>query len=389
MGTAWQIVPLGDFITQRKEFITIDDLNQYKRARVQLHGKGIVLRDELFGAVIKTKEQQVAREGEFLVAEIDAKVGGFGIVPPELDGAIVSSHYFQFQINEKKCLRQWLDWFIRSGLLEEQVVARGSTNYSAIRPIHVMKFGIPLPPLAEQSRIVERIEALASRVTAAQSLRKETIKDADNLLIVMAQRLDKNRENLLQGGWVETYLKDIIYEAKERCPVKPNTDYPNLGIFSFARGLFHKQPINGNLTSAKELYRVHKGQFIYSRLFAFEGACGIISDEYDGCYVSNEYPTFNCDPSKVKPEFLFAYFKSMSIWKEISAGSKGLGDRRQRVQPSKFLEHKLLLPPLYWQSTIVEVMQMVSTLRAKQAETEREISALLPSVLDRAFKGEL
>lgn len=46
-----------------------------------LHAKGIVLRDELPGALIKIKSQQVCRSGEFLVAEIDAKVGGFGIVP--------------------------------------------------------------------------------------------------------------------------------------------------------------------------------------------------------------------------------------------------------------------------------------------------------------------
>jgi type I restriction enzyme, S subunit len=31
----------------------------------------------------------------------------------------------------------------------------------------------------------------------------------------------------------------------------------------------------------------------------------------------------------------------------------------------------------------------VSALRVAQAETERELSALMPSVLDRAFKGEL
>ena len=48
--------------------------------------QGIVLRDEVTGALIKTKSQQVCRAGEFLVAEIDAKVGGFGIVPEALDG---------------------------------------------------------------------------------------------------------------------------------------------------------------------------------------------------------------------------------------------------------------------------------------------------------------
>jgi len=244
-------------------------------------------------------------------------------------------------------------------------------------------------PLGEQRRGVERIESIAARITTAQSLRVETLEDAGNLLIAMAHRSDKNRDELLKEGWEEVRLGEIIHQAKDRCRVEPNTEYPNLGIYSFARGLFHKQPIDGNLTSAKELYRVHKGQFIYSRLFAFEGACGIVTDEYDGCFVSGEYPTFDCDPNRVNPEFLFAYFKSLDVWRTVSAGSKGLGDRRQRVQPEKFLEHKLLLPPLEWQSKITSMMKKIDDLQSIQSQTGEELDALLPSVLDRAFKGEL
>jgi type I restriction enzyme S subunit len=48
------------------------------------------------------------------VAEIDAKVGGFGIVPETLDGAIVSSHYFLFGLDESKLDRRFLDYFIRT-----------------------------------------------------------------------------------------------------------------------------------------------------------------------------------------------------------------------------------------------------------------------------------
>ncbi len=82
----WPKARLGEALRHRKEFITIDDLTSYKRPRVQLHVQGIVLRDEVPGALIKTKTQQVCRTGDFLVAEIDAKVGGIGIVPESLDG---------------------------------------------------------------------------------------------------------------------------------------------------------------------------------------------------------------------------------------------------------------------------------------------------------------
>ncbi|GHU31356.1 hypothetical protein AGMMS50256_19710 [Betaproteobacteria bacterium] len=133
MKTEWGKVKLGEMLRHRKEFITIDDLTNYERPRVQLHVKGIILRDEVPGALIKTKTQQICRTGEFLVAEIDAKVGGFGIVPESLDGSIVSSHYFLFVIDERKLDRRFLDSFIRTPAFCKQVAAQGSTNYAAIR----------------------------------------------------------------------------------------------------------------------------------------------------------------------------------------------------------------------------------------------------------------
>jgi type I restriction enzyme, S subunit len=108
MSGPWPRVKLDEVLAYRKEFITIDDLTIYKRPRVQLHVQGIVQRDEIPGALIKTKTQQVCRTGEFLVAEIDAKVGGFGIVPSSLDGAIVSSHYFLFILDETMLDRRFL-----------------------------------------------------------------------------------------------------------------------------------------------------------------------------------------------------------------------------------------------------------------------------------------
>src|ERR1035441_5160734 len=106
----WPTVRLGEVLRHRKEFVTIDDLTTYRRPRVQLHVQGIVQRDEVPGSLIKTKTQQVCRAGEFLVAEIDAKVGGFGIVPESLAGSIVSNHYFLFVIDESKLDRRFLDF---------------------------------------------------------------------------------------------------------------------------------------------------------------------------------------------------------------------------------------------------------------------------------------
>ena len=96
---SWDVVKLGEVIKHRKGFITIDDEKDYKLCRVQLHRRGVLIREIIKGSQIKTKKQQICKAGDFLVAEMDAKVGGYGFIPSELEGAIVSSHYYLFELN--------------------------------------------------------------------------------------------------------------------------------------------------------------------------------------------------------------------------------------------------------------------------------------------------
>ncbi len=389
MTHGWPLVPLGEVVTHRKEFISIDDTQEYRRCRVQLHAQGVILRDQLTGALIKTKEQQVCRAGEFLVAEIDAKVGGYGIVPDDLDGAIVSSHYFLFAIDSEKLDRRFLSYFVKTPAFGEQVTAKGTTNYAAIRPQDVLGYVIPLPPLPEQRRIVARIERLAAKIEEARGLRNDVTTNLDRLVVLMAQRHDLSEDEKQQQGWRWVNLGQTMREASSPVEVDATLNYPNLGVYSFGRGVFEKAPIRGTQTSATTLYQVHAGQFIYSRLFAFEGAYGMLGEQFDGYYVSGEFPAFDCDATQVLPEFLWAYFRSPQVWAELAAKSKGVGDRRQRIHVETILSHRLMLPPLKWQAYIRRTQAKADRLKALQARTATDLDALLPAILDRAFRGEL
>ncbi|MCI0535335.1 MAG: hypothetical protein L0Z50_08905 [Verrucomicrobiales bacterium] len=187
--------------------------------------------------------------------------------------------------------------------------------------------------------------------------------------------------------WPKASLGELLRLERRRVKVEPEKLYQEIGIYCFGRGLFHKPPIDGLATSAAALRRVKAGQFIYSRLFAFEGAYGIVTSEFDAAFVSREYPTFDCNPDHVRAEFLAAYFKPNHVWKDVAQGSKGLGDRRQRVQPAQVLAYEVWLPPITWQNRLAEVRTEVDALKRLQAETAAELDALLPAILERAFKG--
>lgn len=174
-------------------------------------------------------------------------------------------------------------------------------------------------------------------------------------------------------AWPKVALGELLQDASEPVRVQQGAEYPNFGIYSFGRGLFAKPPISGMRTSAGTLYRVRAGNFIYSRLFAFEGSYGLVDDAFDGHFTSNEYPSFSLDRSRLEPCFLKAYFQFPRVWQEIAMGSKGVGSRRIRIQPDKVLAHRIPLPPVADQQAIVA---RLDTLAEKTREVEAHLDAV-------------
>lgn len=380
MSAGWPKVPLGQVLSYRKEVVTIDDLTNYKRPRVQLHAQGIVLRDEVLGALIKTKKQQVCRSGDFLIAEIDAKVGGFGIVPDVLAGAIVSSHYFLFDVIQRKMDRKFLDYFIRTPAFREQVEAQGSTNYAAIRPADVLTYEIPLPPIEEQRRIVARIEALAAEIDHARALRQQAAEEAEAFVTSLHVQLSGSRIKK---------LGDILELDEDRIPIHLDREYPQVGLRSFGNGLFGKNAVRGSETTYKNFNTLRAGCLVLSQVKGWEGAVAICSAHLAGWYASPEYRTFRCDPSAVRPEYLSKIVCCKWFWGRLEGATRGVGARRERTRPEQFLEIQLPWPDLDAQRYGESLLAEVDRLKALQAETAAEIDALLPAILDRAFKGEL
>jgi type I restriction enzyme S subunit len=187
--------------------------------------------------------------------------------------------------------------------------------------------------------------------------------------------------------WPIVPLGEVLKPAGEPHRVDRTRSYPNLGIYSFARGCFGKPPIDGNLTSARTLYRVRSGQFIYSRLFAFEGAYAVVPGDLDGAFVSNEFPCFDVQRDRALPRYLRWMFSLPRVWATLAEGSKGMGDRRKRVHPDQLLAFQAALPPLDVQRRIVARLDAVeahlstsSALRkAREADCEQLLRTLMLS----------
>jgi type I restriction enzyme M protein len=188
-----------------------------------------------------------------------------------------------------------------------------------------------------------------------------------------------------KAGWAKTVLDDVMQWREDSVSVDETAVYPNFGILSFGRGTFEKVPIDGSSTSAKRLNRVHAGQFIYSRLFAFEGAYSFVPASFDGWFVSAEFPTFDVDPDKLDARWLAAYLRSPERWAELAMQSKGLGLRRQRVPREAVLAYEIWLPPYDEQQRFLALAERVKSVQAGHRQLMQLAESLPQTILNQAL----
>lgn len=388
MSVSFPKARLGSFLRHRKEFFTLDDTARYKRVRVQLHNQGIVLRDTVEGAELRTKKQQAVRVGDLLVAEIDAKVGGFGIVPAVLDGAIVSSHYFLYEIDEAKCLRGWLDAFIRSGGLEDQVRARGTTNYAAIRPEHVFEFEIPLTPVDEQRRIVARIEELAAKIEEAQRRRRQATGEIDPLLSSVLKHFLEPVD-----GWQAKLISACSTMSTGTTPPSHRDDYYGgdlqwytPGDLEFSKRLGRSSRTVSDQAVIEGKVRIFEpGTVLLVAIGASLGKVGLAQMQCS----SNQQITGVKFSSEILPEYGFWWMRR--LYKDLRAAAPQA--TLPIINQRRIGQFEIAIPPIEVQRRIVsyldDLQANVDAMKRLQADTAAELDALLPSVLDKAFNGEL
>lgn len=177
-------VPIGLFLQRSDSWIEPKPDETYKQITVSLWGKGLSLRTKIHGTQIEAARQLQVKTGEFLVSRIDARHGAFGIVPPTLDGALVSSDFPCFEINQKIILPNYLKWYARTDNFVDlcRRVSEGSTNRVRLKEAKFLAMTIPLPTLEDQRRVAAKLKVLSAKIDQAKLLQHEIQADAHAML---------------------------------------------------------------------------------------------------------------------------------------------------------------------------------------------------------------
>lgn len=228
--SAYPLVPLSDVLKRVKNSVVIEDEILYKRITVRLYGQGVLKRDELYGKEIGTKKQCVAQAGQLIISRIDARNGAFGIVPEELNGAVVTNDFWLFDV--QNALPQYLTLVLSSERFQQYWHAKssGTTNRQRIDEDSFLMSMIPLPPIETQRVLLHNyrkvsLDALKKEQEATEIHREnekylmdilnlhcvETPSSTSLLTFVSYKKLAGRWERNALSEVVENSIKDCIY----------------------------------------------------------------------------------------------------------------------------------------------------------------------------------
>ena len=402
MNELWPKVKLGEVLTEYDSSVPASELAEVNLAGVYSFARGLFTRGVMSPGKTSYKTYNRLESNDFVISTPKAWEGALALVTPEFNGWFLSPVFPTFRANRERLLPSFLDWYCKRKPVwnELQGKSRGiGARRETVHPDQFLSLEIPLPPLAEQRRIVSRIEELSAQILEASALRQQAAEEAERLMFLATAKM------LNDEKWQKTELGNLLAENPR------NGLSPQKEVESGGRVMLRINAVSSSttrfvdMTAAKSVEVNDKiaAPFVIKNddvfIVRYNGDINRVAkpaifkgDNSINAVYPDKLIRLRPDVKKLLPDFLVFSLNSRNVRKQIeelgktTAGNIGIsgGNARGFVVP---------IPPLAEQRRIVAELDalqaQMDALKRLQAETAAELDALLPAILDRAFKGEL
>lgn len=380
MKHSWETVKIGSIATQQKRIAKVDAKSNYNLIGIRSNNEGVFFRETKSGNDIFSNNLLQVNEGDFIYSRLSAPSGGFGVVTEEFDNCFVSNEFPVFEIDKSLSSSKFLFYYFsqKSVLYQLQSKGTGRTRFSEAE---FFNQEILLPPLKVQNKILSTLAKVKSRLEKINSLRTEQAKDINNLLF------SKYTDLIESAEWLP--MKEVAPIHRRQVEVNPEETYFEIGVRSFGRGLFENPSFKGSDLTWQKPFWMREGDLLFSNIKAWEGAVGLIPAKYDGWVGSHRYITCLPNLEIIDPEFLYYYFRTFEGVEKLSSASPGTVDRNRTLNNKLLQQIEIPVTSIELQKEFVELLEKTNAIKVHHKQTEKELTELMPSLLDKAFKGEL
>ena len=250
---------------------------------------------------------------------------------------------------------------------------------------------IPLPPIAEQKKIVAKLEGLLGKIKEAKRLRAEAQEAAQNLLPAELYKIFTTHSILSNHSLIRANRRIVKKSASVKNYGEAQWEEKELGdvfVFNYGKGLSRLERsesgkyivygANGEL-GRSDKYLIEGDGIIVGR----KGSAGEVTRAM-GKYWPTDVTYFITGDKKYDISFAYYLFKFLNF-SQYAVGVKPGINRKQ------IYGIKIPLPPVDEQKKIVarldSLSEKIKNLRQTQAETAENLKSLEQSVLHQAFSN--
>ena len=238
---------------------------------------------------------------------------------------------------------------------------------------------IPLPDLDEQRRIathLDSLDGLADMVAQRQKIAQALLVSARNEIFIAEQRHSSR-----------VVLRDMLTLERRTVVVEPGKSYREIGVRSFGRGLFEKEPTTAADLGNKRVFHIQPGDFVVSNIFAWEGAVAVADARHEGTIGSHRFMTWVTKTSGVDVQYLRHYFASDLGLGQLRSASPGSAGRNRTLSIKNFENIVIPRPALEEQRRIATHLDSLDGLVDLMAQRTKVAQALPVSARNEIFSA--
>lgn len=376
---------LGNFVQQVDRYEQVEPDSDYSLLGMRSRIVGPFIRETKKGAEISAAKLNRVNTGDFIYSRLFAWQGSFGLIPPKMDGCYVSNEFPLYSLDKSVVSPEYFVYWFGLTHIQKRVESdcSGSTpgTRNRFKEVYFENLDIELPPLVEQLKIVARVKLLSDKNADVISLREQSLIDAQAML-------HSAFEQIIEGAeyWPMAEVAPLV---RRKIEIDFNSEYPELGVRCFGKGTFHKPILDGVDVGTKKLYQMVPGDLVFSNVFAWEGAIAVVKKEDEGRVASHRFITCKARKDVATSDFLCFYFLANEGLEKIQVASPGGAGRNRTLGLKKLEKIEVPVPDYQKQLWFNQLQYKVEQIKQAQAENAVELEALMPSILDKAFKGEL
>lgn len=334
----------------------------------------------------------IVESGDVLLNITGASIARCCIVPDEFLPARVNQHVTIIRPTEKVDSK-FLNYLIVNPKFKTQLLLQGAggATRQALTKAMVEELNIPLPSLLEQKSIVEKLDALLTRIDSAIEYLQESATLADTLYASMINEQMMQAIDLTGLSTVEQHIEKI--QTGTTPPTKQPEFYENGDINWFAPSDFGEHDIlsDSNKKLSKKAFDAGKarkfdaGTIMLVAIGATIGKTGYLEQEAS----SNQQITGIKFKSDIIPRFAYYWFRFIKTEILENASTATLPIINQKgikalsfCAPNKQLQEVIC-------KNIDDISNFRITVKTELSEKIELMHSLKESILDSAFKGEI